>query len=538
MQFRLAVHSSVLEAFKSLPALTKARVLAVFRTIRLDGPTALDKHIVAWDREDRFTLCIPRNLFDLELKDGALAKGYYRFPGFDDTFYIESLSRIEGRRCIESGKSVDDIRHGSGRDAAADVVPLDDAWFSEQYKDPFVDRARGSGIIPHSKIPVTRPLRALERFYASPHEVMTGKRVERRLGTGPAFSRRFAGNDCRHMRFGRPAQGDFVMSNVYAHIDACRKRPQTMAIVNFIDECDPYSLAQQEFVYLLIPYLRDQCTKLKIQVLDVVIRDEEGPTVHQKAFRSYCTQNLLGRRANKVNPSAFTMVLGEPQAHMRDDQRLLPGFDGRRLFDFDLFADIRNRDRPSPYSAEWTELYWRYKTVLRRTVFHLFRIAAALSPVDGLNIDICDLRHLGYWQALGAAARLMGCSAVVEVNDAPGSDAFEVAKLACAQAIIEGYPHVVIVLVNRPDAEWKISIWTESPTLGGGKAAWVYDDPRWENGAHILLAEDIVAAYRAFPKLEDLSRPLYDYSSPSRCRLAGLDLTSLRKIQKNLLSMC
>ncbi|OAB55822.1 hypothetical protein AY600_17970 [Phormidium willei BDU 130791] len=469
------------------------------------GITALEQRYLRWETRDRFRLTIQRNLFETELGDGALALGAVLREGGDLILRLDSLHRIDRGICSTSGEYHRAIRHPK-RDDGSGYIRLGPEWLEKERTNPFVQRACGrEGLVSRMHIPITTAMEIEGRFYASPRQIERGKAAEQRFATPSALPAWIVSEYCRRMRFDPPMADRPHIPGLTGAIEAARQHPETMVIVNFVDELDPFSLAQQEFINLVITCLPRQSPRLRIDIIDVVIRDREGRRAFEQEFRAFHAANLLGADAARAPASPFTGVLGQRLPDVEEEHpAVLPLFDRRRLYDFDLFAGCRDAEGRVEARGSYARGAERYKLNLRRAVFNLFKLAAEICTRETM-IEFKDLRGLSHPEAVSFMYSLSKRAALVAVNAGRESEAFTLACMGSTQAIFEGFPNVIVLLVDEPRAPYKLRVYTSFDA--GGIYYYDYAFPCEAAGDVLTIADDIREAYREIPTLGELLEP-------------------------------
>ena len=489
MTYNIAVHPDVLDMVDCLPAITRAKLVALFRSIMECGIAYAGPEKLHWNRDDVFTLTVTQNIHDARMVNGAMAKGFCK-AAFDGTFYISALFCLQDGQCLETGQRHSALKHRhlpDGEDAGH-YVTLDARWIGQELANPFVRRAyesADSGL----RVPVTAPTHIENCFFHSIEQIHRTMLKALDCGSPPPLPEAVADRVCYRVRFdadGRSTPGE---RDLAAYLESFRKWPHTLALVNFTDELDPLSMAQRCFFNLVPLFARGQYPDLKIQIVDVVIRDRLGRRAYKETFRRF-----TGREKPADKAAPFTMVLGGPVEEKRGNP-CLPADKDRRLLDIDLFAGCRGpgKDRNGAYKAN-----------LRRATHDVMRIAGMLT--DGVaSIPVKNFRGRSERDVSKAVVDMAMTSVVVVVRDERDSAAFRVARAACCHVALLGYPYVSIILADTvEDHGLQIVLNTRKGQN------YVYanppDDPiRDDDQALIrLLIEDLEEAYQENPYLTEI----------------------------------
>ena len=445
--YDLAVHPEVLEAIEGLPATTRQRVVTAFSTICMDGLNALNHKKLRWRSERDFALAISRTAFDMQLENGVTAEGFVGGNDFP-TVYITALQPVEGKRRISR------YSHGIGRGlpsdetGRADYITIGNNWFAAELRNPFVKKALTDDRFRLAYLPVTYPMVLASRFYGDLRQVQLAKRAEDLYGFAPRYSDAAAAAFCaaadhpfERVRFDRRAAAGAQHSSLSVFLRRAVMRPESLIIVNFIDEQDPFSRTQKEFINAALCFLQLHYRRLRPLIVDVIIKDEEGATPHWEDFLSYHGQHRFPVARFKRGLSPFSMVWGRLHQDLAGEQRELP-FDGQhRLFDIDLFQGCRDSEQSEILKDS------HYRVNLDQAFFNLIR-AGGVVVEKGVKVevrDLCDLSDEALREALG---EIMKSSAVVLVNGEGNSALSKVAIDAACEAQLSGFPFVAIILTE------------------------------------------------------------------------------------------
>ena len=503
MKYKVAVHPDVLGMMECLPAITRCKLVRLMRNAMHHGLTSIGARHLYWNSESSFTFIVNQNLHEVRMTNGAIAKGY-RKGEFDSTFYVSALFRMQDGHCEDTGQRDSQLqyRHVTEPEDTGEYIVLDSQWIGEELQNPFVRKAytsTDSGL----RVPVTAPMHIENNFYGSIDQIHRTMLNELDCGSLPGLPAAIADSVSYRVRFDasggpKPWKGDLT-----AYLQSLRKWPHTLVLVNFTDELDPLSMAQHGFFNLIPPFLRGQYPHLKIQIVDVVIRDRQGRRAHTEEFACFA------RRSGPAAPAAacrektapFTMVLGGP---VERTQAVLGGSADadRRLVDIDLFQGCRggapDRDKT-------------YKINLRRAIHALMRVAGLLT--DRASIPVRNFRGRSEADVSRAIVDMATTSVVVVVRDERDSPVFRATAAACAHVALSGFPYVSIVQADRTD-DVALSL-TVNVRRG---ESWVYgnpaDDPIRDDEHDFIwqLIEDIEEAYGRNPYLTEIFHGTADSS--------------------------
>ena len=492
MNYVIAVHPDVLERIECLPAITRSKLVALFQSAISCGLAFVGPRNLHWNQDDRFTLTVNQNLHEVRMQNGAIAKGFCN-DASDSTIYVSALFCIRDGKCTETGQRDSQLKHCHlpGPHDIDDYVILDADWFDNELRNPFVRKAhssRDSAL----RVPVTAPMHIENDFFSSVHRTMLS---ELDSGSLPPLPGAIADRLCYRVRFDAddsPPQG---RGDLRAYLESLRKWPHTLVLVSFIDELDPLSVAQQGFFNLIVPFLRGQYPHLKIQLVDVVIRDRQGRKFYRQEFAYFARRLAATGRTRPVQDKAapFTMVIGGP-LEPTEEKPALPADRDRRLVDIDLYSGCRrgaaDRDRT-------------YKANLRRAIHDVMRIAGILT--DTASIPVKSFRGRSELDVSKAIVNMAMTSVVVVVRDERDSAAFRAAESACAHAALVGFPYVSIILADPvgDDGLWLVVNAREGKNFVYANPP---DDPIRDDdlGFVRMLIEDIEEAYGENPYLAEI----------------------------------
>ena len=495
MKYKIAVHPDVLDMMELLPAITRAKLISLFRSVMSYGLTSVGARHLHWNRDNIFTLSVTHNLHEVRTQNGAMVKGFRKDP-FDGTFYISALFRMEEGECANTGQLASKLfyrNHPDPRDTGG-YIALDPQWIGEQLENPFVRRAyksTDSGL----RVPVTAPMHIESNFFDSVDQVHWTMLNELDSGSLPPLPGAIADRVSYRVRFDADGGPKPWKGNLTAYLESLQRWPHTLVLVNFTDELDPLSMAQRGFFNLIPPFLRGQYPDLKIQIVDVVIRDLQGRKAYGKEFGHFArhcdTADQMPAGPEKDAP--FTMVLGGPVE--RTLKVLGPVVDrNRRLLTIDLFRRCRGGAADSRAT---------YKTNLRRAIHDLMRVAGLLT--DRASVVVKDFRRRSEGDVSKAIVAMTTTSVVLVVRDDRDSGVFRATVAACAHVALSGFPYVSIIQADRTD---DVGLMLTVNVRKGEN--WVYSDPpddpiRHDDDAFILmLIEDIEEAYGRNPYLTEI----------------------------------
>lgn len=307
--FNLAVEPSVLQTMETLPATTRTRVMQSFCTIMEEGLLALNSKRLAWFSPTDFDISISRKSFDMDLRNGAVAQGFLKDQDGKPGIFIEKLRHVEKRRRI-SGRA---YRYGETEIErnTENYITLDNAWVVEQLQNPFVYKNFSESFSSIANTPVTFPMLMEARFYREINQIYISKSVERKYGFKPYYPDECAQDYCERIKFDATFRNQIKQISLHSFLESFSKFKDVLVIVNFIDELDPLSLAQVEFINASVFFMRAQYPDTKIQVVDVVARDIQGARPYFDEFLFYHKQHRLELRDQNRILAPFTMVLGE-----------------------------------------------------------------------------------------------------------------------------------------------------------------------------------------------------------------------------------
>ncbi len=490
MAYRLAVNPSVLETIDTLPSTTRTRVLQSFCTIMGRGLLALNHKKLSWHSESEFKLTISRKSFDMKLRNGVIADGFLR----DDKrgcIFIEKLHPVNKDTRI-SNFAHDYKKPITSKKNTVNYVELGNDWVAEEIKNPFIHRNNSEGFSSLFKTPVTHSMIMESRFYGDIDQIHLSKAIEKRHGFKPYITEESAQDYCEHMRFDASSKNDILKKSLYEFLENYENYPETLVIVNFIDELDPLSLAQSEFINFMIFYMHCQFPDLKIQVVDVITRDLQGAQPYIEEFTHYHKQHRLALDGQNKPLAPFTMVLGELPCPLRGRQLRLPLPGYRRWFDIDLFANCREQ---ADYSYMRTAIY---KGNLRSAAYDLMR-AGGLMNTKIAMVNFKDLRDYPKSEVHEDIIEILKFSAVLLMNDDKNSPAYEVAKTTSDYAQAIGFPFIVTIQTNFVEPGM-IAV----PVNMDGSKLRICKITKNDDDAHSSVLDGVIEAHERNPYLATL----------------------------------
>lgn len=432
--FDLSVDPSVMKTVNGhLPAMTRGRVLSTFDRIMVYGLTALSHNSLWWDSPTEFSLLITRRPLQLDLQGGVTIRGSMDAdqPGRVWLHDIELAMRpvtLPKRFCYRPKPKK---RTQKELDRYARI---EHKWIDEELDNPFIQNCayRESWLI---DLPVTLTAMIEGWFYTDVEQLLHTKTAETLFGFRPHIDEEAVASYARRLRVDRDTTAGFLKRSL-RHL---KNQSGVLGIVNFIDNTDPLSRAQVEFINVATFAIKQLCPDMDVLVVDVIINDEDGQTPHWDVFREYHGQNRFWGRHSERKRWPFSMVFGRRYRRYTNEQLRLPLDDGGRLFDVDLFADHRKQGQSR------VMLNAQYSASVRNALFDLLRAACTINSQPLMKVLRRDFRGMPEATVQEYLETMLKTSAVVLVNADVECDLFKLVVQSCIEAKCEGAPLIKIV---------------------------------------------------------------------------------------------
>lgn len=439
--FPLAVHPSVLDTLALLPATTKTRVLQSFCVIMVEGILALNPQCLSWNAPDHFTLSITRRPFDPVLENGALLQGFIEEEEGRPRFCIQSLQHVKGRRRIYPRATKHVL---SKRDEnSAGYVELDFDWAEEQLENPFVRKSLIEDIGSLGHVPISLPELIAARFYGDIEQILISASVQNTFGLRTYDINRHSHLPFERLRFDAAFKDRAGEASLHAFIEKLNRQTDTLSVINFIDEQDPLSLAQAQFLDSALFFAQTQYPATKFQIADVIVRDAQDARPFIEAFRHFHGQHRFYVEDGSRPRAPFTMVLGELAPDLRGNQPWLPASDRRRWFDIDLFDGCRGPGMRS----EWANA--RYRVNLELAIYNIVRAASFMLPGGAsLQVQYRDLRGQSREMIEDDLSEMRKSTALLLLSNEPSTPTGRLANRVCCIAQGAGLPFVATIQVD------------------------------------------------------------------------------------------
>ena len=380
----------------------------------------------------------------MSLENGAEVEGFLK-ESTPRGIFIKRLRHIENNEpysfhvspCLDAPLAIPDTER---------YVTVDEDWLERRFSDPFVRNTLSSkNKRASSKAPALFSMRMETAFYANFEQIRVSKEAERKYGYKPYWSDKDVQGICERIRFDATYKNKPGKTPLRDYLESFNENRDILVIVNFIDELDPLSLAQVEYINSVIFFTNRQYREVKMQVVDVIVRDLQGACPYREEFVFFHKQHRLILEDKERALAPFTMVLGEIAPDKREssfpEQLRLPFENYRRWFDIDLFFDCRD-----PGLCRYRATF-NYKQNLLSAAFNLMCAAGVI--IRSFNyVQHRDLRGLPETQVREHIEFLLKRSALVLINDEIASPAGRLCVDACAVAQGTGYAFAAVLLTD------------------------------------------------------------------------------------------
>ena len=454
MGFELAIHESIVAKIETLPSTIRCRISTIFSTISIEGLEALSAEILTWKSDNEFRLSVTRKRHDIELQNGIIADGFIN-QSKKPCIYIKRLERVTHPLRITSKTpphQENDKNDLFVETLTGNYVEINDAWIDKERENPFVNQALKNSSTLTSIAPVTLPMVIERMFYRNIEQIHRAVRAQEIFGFVPKYPHDHTKNYLNFCSFNKRIRFDVDYKNktnstpLINYLERFEYKNDNLLLVNFIDELDPLSLAQADFINGMVKiFFKRQYPSLIIHVVDVIIQDKQGRKPYYEEFIHYHGQHRFNlkfsREGTNKPPAPFTMVLGEIHEALRDDQYSLPMSERHHMFDVDLFIGCRGE-------AGYHSRDMRYSRNVKSAIYNLLR-AAGFVTSERYTVGYTDLRR-GCEQEIDRDIReILKTSAIIYINDEITSTSAELARNASYSMMSSGYPHVTIIQTNR-----------------------------------------------------------------------------------------
>lgn len=435
MKYKLAVHPAVIDTLVTLPFQVRFETVKVFQKILHLGVTSYWPGQVHWGMGNSFSLSIYEHVNDPGLQNGAFAKGFVHDP-FDQTFYIRHLHHIADEKCLQSKMQYTDLQRQNLTDKNTDdYIVLGEGWISDILGDTFVQNAlKVKPSLP--LLPSTLATKIQNNFYPSLDQIYTAKRKEWAFKSTCAYNDEWASASCKREVFDVTKKNKSCRNELREYIESLITSPEAQVpiFVNFIDEQDPLSLAQKEYINLVTALASLNYKMSPMHIVDVIIRDIQGATPYYEDFLYYSRQGDNGDTSNEPNP--FTLVLGIPpirNIYPESEPVHFPCAGRQRLLNIDLFAGCRGVLPNNP----------AYQRNVKNSTHQILACIGLFTEI--FSHPAWDSTQFSIRQLLRVEGELLKNAIVVKVYADEQSKTMEIARMAVANAVLSGYPNVIIM---------------------------------------------------------------------------------------------
>lgn len=504
--YPVCIQPEALKALNGLPALPRSYLMTMLDMVITFGLGSIKATDLFWLDDTHFSLVATGNVRDISPVSLAVAKGFIPNP-FDGRIYIESVHEIKDGWCVKPAMPLESILSGRPMIAArsASYLALGSDWLSTaRAMDKELDKAWKT---PPFGPACRTPLMQFEReFYRSPAQIELHHRQQDRFAfNGFAFGVK-APDVAYHDRFDSRTAATTTACELISLVEREKQRKGSLLLVSFLDEQDPLSQAQRNFIHMLPATLRRQYPHLRLHIVDVVVRDRDGAAAYDEAFLAYASQKDQADIDPEDRNAPFSILFSGGRGGDNEAPDLglcskpaqtatVPLSDECRIIDIDLFAGCRQQGQSRCKRRRQFE-------VNRASTLHaIMRHAAQISSIA--EVYPHDFRGHSRHALARDILTLSKSSVVVHANPDKAGRAIDLATRASAHAILTGYPWIVTILEDAFDSPDAVQV-----HIPGTADSYRYGVPPQVGDDDILAVADCIArAYRESAALSALFIP-------------------------------
>jgi len=455
MSFKVNIHKDFIEEMDKLPSLIKAEVIRKLEMIITGGHTYIPPYEIKYGYGNSFTIYANRNSADNKFNNCAILMGFYK----DGQYYIDELRRIQNYICQTTGETpskysrfhiYETKQRPHDIDKSA-YMSINGEWVHSIVTGPFLKKSFDD---PKERSHIaTSILMELENrfhfnlsaidFYVKHRELACSNRSYARIlsndePSSKLFDRNFAN-----------ANKTFDLS---AFLDEYQPKKRELLIVNWLDETDEWCGVQRELIAIVGFYLKEIFPEMILTIIDIVIRDKEGfEPYYQDFLKAFAEIDNLGPK-----PKPFTTLKAVKFGY--DETVVDFSKNNKLIFNFNLFYGCENYAFGNDYNekAVCNDIY---RQNLRGIIHEMFRITGLCS--DYATTPFKDFRSFDSKEADDFQFLLEECCVVLTVHG-QNDETFKAAVFACCNAILRGWPNVVVIRVEGEDGVVHISDHTET----------------------------------------------------------------------------